>query len=72
MSDGPPADTLRKVADELRNIRRSIDWNDPPHGSLYAAIRQTESVARQAIGEPLPEDFNYKGRYTVLGNEVAS
>jgi hypothetical protein len=57
---------LRQVADELRNIRRSIDWNDPPHGSLYAALRQTEGVAREALGEPLPTDFNHRGKYTTL------
>jgi hypothetical protein len=57
---------LQRIADELRNVRKGVDWNAPGPGSLYAALRQIESVARLALGQPLPQDFNYKGRYTTL------
>jgi hypothetical protein len=59
---------LRQVADELRNIRKSVDWTNVPK-SLYAALRQSESVARSALGESLPTDFAYGGKYTTLEDE---
>jgi hypothetical protein len=62
---GNETDALRQVADELRNIRKGIDWTNVPK-SLYAALRQGESVARKALGEPLPTDFEYDGKYTTL------
>jgi hypothetical protein len=60
------ADAMRDVADGLRNIRRSVDWNAPPPRSLYAAIRRSEGLLREALGDDYPKDFVHKGRYTTL------
>lgn len=59
---------LHQVADELRNIRKGVDWTNVPK-SLYAALRQSENVARSALGEPLASDFALDGKYTTLRDE---
>jgi hypothetical protein len=57
------------VADELANIRRGVDWNAPPPRTLYAALRSTESVARRALGERLPDDICHGGKFTSISEQ---
>jgi hypothetical protein len=59
---------LRQVADELANIRRGVDWTAPPPRTLYAALRSTENVAREALGDRLADDFCHKGKFTRLSD----
>lgn len=70
LSSSKKTDAMRKVADGLRNIRQSVDWTSPPPGSLYAALRQSEGLLREALGEPYPDDFSHQGRYTSLSEET--
>lgn len=62
---------MRDVADGLRNIRQAVDWNAPPPRSLYAAIRQSEGLLRGALGDPAPDDFCHRGRFTTLKHRPA-
>lgn len=70
MDSAQSSSVLQQIADELRNVRKGVDWNAPGPGSLYAALRQIESAARLELGQPLPQDFNYKGRYMTLEDEA--